>query len=112
MAQLAAQVTCNDKVGGSSPLAGSIFFHWGEFMSYRRKQEEKHRLKKLYNETKNSYGAGVWYSEEKHRYIRYTCHDEWTKTYGRRLVRRRLKNKDCPFGCYYKRFYDYWWEIL
>lgn len=81
-------------------------------MSYRRKQEEKHRLKKLYKETKNSYGAGVWYNEEKHRYIRYTCHNEWTKTYGRRLIRRRLKNKDCPFGCFYKKFYDYWWEIL
>ena len=82
-------------------------------MSYHRKQEEKHRLKKLYNETKNSYGAGVWYSEEKHRYIRYTCHNEWTKTHCRRITRRRLNsNYNCYSGCLYKKFYDYWWEIL
>ena len=34
-------------------------------MSYRRKQEEKHRLKKLYNETKSWYGTGVYYDEDK-----------------------------------------------
>ena len=82
-------------------------------MSYRRKQEENHRLKKLYDKTKCSYGAGAYYDERKDRFIRYSCHNKWTKTYCRRITRRRLKNKcDHYSGCLYKKFYDYWWEIL
>ena len=37
---------------------------WASNMSYRRSQERNRRLKKLYNETKNLYGAGAWYDEE------------------------------------------------
>ena len=45
-------------------------------MSYRRKQEENRRLNKLYNKTKNGYGAGVYYDDTKDRLIRYSCHDK------------------------------------
>ena len=87
-------------------------FEKGDFMSYYRKQEDSHRLKKLYNETKNSYRAGVYYDEQKGRFIHYSCHNEKTKTRCRRITRRRLKEEECCSGCLYKRFYDYWWEIL
>ena len=82
-------------------------------MSYQRKREENRRLKKLYEETKNAYGAGAWYDERKGRYIRYSCHSEWLKTHCRRMTRRRMKNKTGRYsGCAYKKFYDYWWELL
>lgn len=45
---------------------------WASNMGYRRSQERNRRLKKLYNETKNSYGASAWYDEEKGRYIKYS----------------------------------------
>lgn len=54
-------------------------------MSYRRSQERNRRLKKLYNETKNLYGAGAWYDEEKGRYIKYSC--------GGRKYKKYLKKK-------------------
>ena len=82
-------------------------------MSYRRKQEENRRLKRLYSKTKCSYGAGAYYDEQKDRFIRYSCHNKWTKVYCRRITRRRLKKEEgfCK-GCKYKKLYDYWWEIL
>ena len=82
-------------------------------MSYHRKQQDKHKLKHLYNETWHSYGAGAYYDERKNRYIKYSCHNKWTRTHCRRMTRRRLKNVDysCPNG-YYKKMYDYWWEII
>lgn len=82
-------------------------------MSYKRKQEDKRRLKKLYEKTKYGYGAGAWFSEKKGRYIRYSCHNEWLKTRCRRMTRRKMKNIDISHkGNEYKKLYDYWWKIL
>lgn len=83
-------------------------------MSYKRAQERNRRLKKLYDKTKNSYGAGVWFSERKNRYIRYSCHNEWLKTHTRRTTRRRIKQNNDFYqkGNLYKKNYDYWWELL
>ena len=82
-------------------------------MSYRRKQEENRRLNKLYNKTKNGYGAGAYYDDRKDRLIRYSCHDKNWKARCRRTTRRRLKKMEfhCS-GCTYKKFYEYWWQIL
>ena len=38
-------------------------------MGYRGSQERNRRLKKLYDETNNWYGAGAYYDEDKKRYI-------------------------------------------
>lgn len=83
-------------------------------MSHKRKREDNRRLKKLYNETKNGYGAGAQYSEKKNRYIRYSCHNAWLKARCRKLTRKRLKNDiDAPISKGgYKKFFDYWWELL
>lgn len=81
-------------------------------MSYRRSIEDKRRLEKLHNETRNSYFAGAWYNEKKGRYVKYTCHDEWFKTYSRRIVRRKLKNnEDLIHGNSYKKIFDYKWTV-
>ena len=81
-------------------------------MSHKRSTEDKRRLKRLYDETKNSYGAGAYFNERKNRYIRYSCHNEWFKTYSRKIVRRKLKNnEDLIHGNSYKKIFDYWWTI-
>lgn len=83
-------------------------------MSYRRSQQEKKKLKKLYEETKTSYGSGAYFDKDKKRYIRYTsCSAPVRKQYKRQNVRnfRRNKVKVPARGCKYKRFYDFWWNI-
>ena len=81
-------------------------------MSHKRSVEDKRRLKKLYEDTKNNYCSGAWYDEKKNRYIRYTCQNEWFKTYSRRIVRRKLKNdEDLIHGNSYKKIFDYRWTV-
>ena len=82
-------------------------------MSYQRSQEDKRRLKKTYEETKNSYGPGIWYDEEKRRYIRADFTNAWLKIYCRRQIRHKLKNEDVlSEKSLYKRYFDYWWELF
>lgn len=81
-------------------------------MSHQRKVRDNHKLKKLYDETKNSYAAGAYFDERKNRIVKYTCHNEWFKTHSRRIVRRRLNNSDIlSNGNEYKKMYDYWWTV-
>lgn len=61
-------------------------------MSYHRSQERNRRLKKLYNETKNSYGAGAWYDEKKGRYIKYSCGGRKYKKYLKKYQARKHAN--------------------
>ena len=81
-------------------------------MSHHRSIEDERRLKKTYEETKNSWGPGVWYDERKSRYIRANFTDTWLKKHCARIIRRKLKNND-TFNqkSLYKRYYDYWWEL-
>ena len=82
-------------------------------MSYKRKQEEKRRLKKLYEKTKYGYCAGAWYDERKKRIIRYSCHIKSEKKWCKRLTRRKLNRLSENYSnCAYKKIYDYWWQIL
>ena len=82
-------------------------------MSYSRKTEDIRRLKSLYDKTKNAYGAGVWYDEEKKRYYRYSLGDKYLKKYCARAVRRKLKYTDYTLQrCQYKKVSEYWWMIL
>lgn len=83
-------------------------------MGYRRAKERNRRLKKLYDETKNSYGAGAYYSSDKKRYIKYhACRTPGYTKYLRRLSNRRVRKSDISInGSSYKRLYDYWWELF
>lgn len=84
-------------------------------MSYRRSKERNRRLKKLYEETKHSYGSGAWYDEEKGRYIRYypSSSTGYTK-YLRRISNRKIRRmKEMSLkGCQYKKAFDYWWTLF
>jgi hypothetical protein len=81
-------------------------------MSYQRAQERNRRLRKLYEETRSTYGAGAYIKDN--RLCRYSCHDKDLKTTCRRSTRRRLKQQDTSSAqkSGYKRLFDYWWELL
>ena len=82
-------------------------------MSYRRSRERNRRLKKLYNETKYSYGAGAWYDEDKGRYIKYSCGGKNYKKYLKKLCSKKArKYKGDMQNCDYKKTFDYWWELF
>lgn len=84
-------------------------------MSHRRKREENHRLKKLYEETKNGYGRGAWYSDKKQRYVRYYAYSTTGLTKQlRRTSNKKVRNSDdVPMrGSGYKKCYDYWWILF
>ena len=79
-------------------------------MSHRRKMKEKHKLKHVYNQTKSFYGVGVYYDEDKKRYMRW---------YAPRIGKfyRRISNKKVRHAKYlingnsYRKYFDYWWEL-
>lgn len=77
------------------------------------KKTEISRLKKVYNETKNSYGAGVYYDKKKKRYIKVSASNtpglsKWMRRIGHKKIRRML---DVPNGGAYRKAYDYKWNI-
>ena len=80
-------------------------------MSWKRSRETRKRYKRLHEETMHHYGAGVWYDEEKGRYIRYyqPRRAKWIKKYCNRAVRRykgRLTNKGT-----YRKVAEFWWMM-
>ena len=83
-------------------------------MGYRRSNERNRRLKKLYDETKNWYGAGAYYDEDKKRYIRYSpCRNSGYAKYLRKVANRKVRrSKDCLKHGSYRKVYDYWWELF
>jgi hypothetical protein len=83
-------------------------------MSHQRKSEDKRRLKRLYEETKNGYGAGAWYNDKKDRLIKYSCHSTWLKRYCSKITRTRMKTifENPREKCNYKKYFDYWWILL
>lgn len=81
-------------------------------MSYKRVEQRKKRLEKLYNETKHGYAAGVYYDRRKERYIRYYRGNKWLKVHCSRITRRKLKDTEAIYNRgQYKKLYDYWWEL-
>ena len=80
-------------------------------MGYRRSQETKKRYVRLYEETMRHYGSGVWFNEEKGRYIRYwqPRRAKWVKRKCNRAVRRYKGS--LPDKGSYRRVSEYWWEI-
>lgn len=83
-------------------------------MGYRGSRERNRRLKKLYNETKNEYGAGAYYDEDKGRYVEYSPNRKSGHTkYLRKLSNRKVrKSKDYLNHGAYRKMYDYWWELF
>lgn len=83
-------------------------------MSYRRKKEDKKRLKRLYEKTNNaSTGAGVYYSDKKKRYIKTTASTAtgYTKFLRRISNKKYRKHKEIHNFSAYKKLFDYWWAL-
>ena len=80
-------------------------------MGYKRGQETKKRYKQLYKDTMRHYGAGVWYDEEKGRYIRYyqPRRAKFVKRKCNRAVR-RYKGALSTKGSY-RKVSEFGWEI-
>lgn len=79
-------------------------------MGYKCSQERNRRLKKLASKT-CGYLGGVWFDEDKNRYIRYYRgkRSPLLKRQSNKKIRRDKdniyqKNK-------YRRVFDFWWEL-
>ena len=88
-------------------------------MSWKRSQQRKNRLVRLYNKTKYNYGSGAWYDEDSDRYYRYYIsghggHCSRTKFLKRMATRkaRRDKNDFSQNKGFYRKMYDLWWELF
>lgn len=90
-------------------------------MSYKRADSEKRKLSRLYAKTCRSYGAGVYYDENKRRLIRYTCHKKQIRIFHNRRFRRYMKSLENPVRLFegrlesrnfHKKYSDYRWDIF
>lgn len=83
-------------------------------MAYKQAQKRKKHLMKTYMKTRNSYGAGVWFDEDRNLYIKYSPSNTpgYTK-YLRRLSNRKVRRaKEHYNHSSYKKLYDYWWTLF
>lgn len=83
---------------------------------HKRRLNDLRRLRKLYEETKHSYGRGAWYDEAKGRIVEYSFSDCSNKSsYAKRASNRKVRHSDNTV-CYnrgkYRRLYDYWREMI
>lgn len=87
-------------------------------MGYKRARERKRQLKKLYDKTKYSYSSGgCYYDYKKNRYVQYSysSNSKTPKCYKTRANRKVRKVREEDLGSapsLYKKFYDYWWNLL
>lgn len=70
----------------------------------------RHKLQRLYEETKHTYGAGAYFDREKKRILKYSCNSQALRQSHNRRFRR--KHIDVANGGAYKKFADYWWDLL
>ena len=83
-------------------------------MGYFRAVEQKKRDKRIYNQTKNSCCAGVYYDNDKERYIRYSPNRNpgLTKALRRKSNKKIRQSKDVWNYNQYRKIYDYWWGLF
>lgn len=74
-----------------------------------RNDIERHKIKKLLDDTKHRYGAGAYYDEAKGRIIQYWFNKKYLKKVAAKTAR---KVKAISNGSLYKRVYDLWWELF
>lgn len=94
-----------------------------EFFIARAKRRNKRtrmriaqrKLRKLYEETKHSYGVGAWYSERKHRIIKDSVNVASVRKECNRRFRRRFNNghyENVANGGAYRKHEEYWWAVI
>ncbi len=82
-------------------------------MGYRRSRERNRRLKKLYNKTKTSYGAGAYYDECKGRYIKYCPKKPGAAKYLRKVSNKKVRKYKgyLKQGASYRKVDEYQWKL-
>lgn len=83
-------------------------------MAYKQAYNRNKKLRKTFRETRNKYGAGVWYDDDHGFYRRYTASN--TPGYAKLLRRRcnkkiRQSNDTLRYGKY-RKVYDYKWVLF
>ena len=79
-----------------------------------RQRIAQHKLRKLFEETKRTYGVGAWYCEHKHRIIRDSVNSASVRKECNRRFRRRHNNghyEEVANGGAYRKHEDYWWSV-
>lgn len=80
-------------------------------MTWRGNQGRKHKLDKLYKETKH--GGGAYIDEKtgrikKYSYSRNSKSPKFLKKYGNKVLR-HMDDEELPQN--YKKAFDYWWNL-
>lgn len=87
-------------------------------MSYKRKQGDNKRYRRLYKTACNGYPWPIWEESKPNKkkyFVRYWKSDgknscwAWNKKYGRRHVRRKYKNSEEKIP--YTKCFDLWWNV-
>lgn len=84
-------------------------------MGYFRVVEQKKRNERIYNQTKNSCCAGVYYDDKKkERYVKYSPNRNpgLTKILRRKSNKKIRQSKDVWNYNQYRKLYDYWWVLF
>lgn len=80
-------------------------------------RKEKLKRQRTYRATKNAYGAGVFFNEDKDRYVKYSCNNKGLRQALNRKARRKMNRSISeetsrePDG-HYRKMEDYWWNLL
>ena len=80
---------------------------------YKQARNRRKRLEKTYEQTKHSYGSGVWFDEDRGFFYKYAA----SNTPGYTKMLKRISNKKVrkseEIGSYgaYRRTYDYKWVL-
>ena len=80
-----------------------------------RQKIARHKLAKLYTETKDKYGVGAWFNERKNRIIKDSIQNASVRTACNRRFRHRLNSgryDTVANGGAYRKHEEYWWAIL
>jgi hypothetical protein len=81
---------------------------------HKQAENRRKKLLKTYEKTKNSYGSGVWYDEDRGFYYKYSA----SNTPGYTKLLKRISNKKvrraAEVGNHgdYRRNYDYKWVLF
>lgn len=83
-------------------------------MAYKQASARRKKLLKTYNETKNSYGSGVAFDEDRKFYYKYTASNTPGYTKSLRKISNKKVRRATNVGNYgdYRKNYDYNWVLF
>lgn len=82
-------------------------------MSYQRSRQEHKRMSRLYDQTKNTYGAGAYFNEQKNCFMRYSASNGVRSKFLKKQSNKRVRRAtDLHNYAAYRRYLDYYFELL